>query len=306
MSEIDFNKANREWAELQVQTGIPETPPSSPERVPFVNDGTKPCSACGDGDTDKKYHVHVSGRGWLKPIVEAAQGDVETWPEWQRKGIQEAANASPEQDARAWTRVQQKDTNGCVVASLAMLTGEDYETVKSAFEGHDFSSAGVCSEWEGCNYLTMRGFAYQKVYKHDSLRKCDREEWPILWADSTLLVGYLAQVHLGQFVHAVVVGPNGVVLDPYREGEYHLSDYEKVNHLIAVFDIRESRMAAYAAHIRQQQKEQDARIAKTYADGGCSGDAIAAAITKGEEDGTEVPRTTTSTATTFGSLAPGE
>jgi hypothetical protein len=134
-------------------------------------------------------------------------------------------------------RVQQKDSNGCVVASLSMLTGDDYDDVRSAFKAHDFTKNGVSSEFEGCNYLTQRGFAYQKMYRHDSLTRTDREKWPLLWSSSSMLVGYMAQVELNGMVHAIVVKPDGWVLDPWRDGIYRLEDYAKVNHLIAVYRV---------------------------------------------------------------------
>lgn len=149
-------------------------------------------------------------------------------------------------------RVQQVHPNGCVVAALAMVTGEDYDIVHDRMQslvftwdgdkctpGKDLNIYGLNFENDGVAYLSAYGFAIQRYYKIQS-DNVPRKDWPLLWVkDLDGFCGYIALTVLNAKCHAVYVDKDGTVYDPFREGTFSLQhDYEDCYQIIAVFKLR--------------------------------------------------------------------
>jgi hypothetical protein len=77
------------------------------------------------------------------------------------------------------------------------------------------------------------------MYGCDPHTNKPRTEWPILWVQNNpLFCGYIGTVILNGNHHCVAVREDGVILDPWREGEFKFADYENVYSLMAIFDVR--------------------------------------------------------------------
>lgn len=127
--------------------------------------------------------------------------------------------------------VFQKHANGCGVATLAMLTGESYDSLLAEIdsqEGH-----GHNGDWDanGITHITLdrllidRGFFLARVYKDAS------KAWPPQpWAPQ-----HFASVKQSSGnAHFVAMDCAGVVLDPLRSGEFRLSDWPAVNNVVGL------------------------------------------------------------------------
>lgn len=125
--------------------------------------------------------------------------------------------------------VGQEDTHGCVLAALAMLTGQTYAEVKAGFTDW---SGGISLIFDGFTYLAEHGYAVAPKYIHYHPLKENRDPWP---------VAPFADVHLCEVLtsraHAVVLLSNGTVLDPITPEPRKLSDYVKVNVIAGVVPI---------------------------------------------------------------------
>lgn len=162
-------------------------------------------------------------------------------------GIEAHPRAPAEAGERVIQWVRQEHTNGCVIASLAMISGKTYREVhddlapqlgnfvdvegKSEWRrGVDFNKDGMAIMFDGWGWLADNGFAIQQRYKfHYNI---ERPQWPLdPWAD----------VHLCSVVttqsHAVVLLRDGRVLDPLTPEPKKLSDYSKVESMMAVYKV---------------------------------------------------------------------
>ncbi len=126
------------------------------------------------------------------------------------------------------TRIPQLHSEGCVVASLAMVTGHTYEQI-AAYFGNDFNQHGLTSI-DAHEYLDHAGFCWvhRHSYMHGNIK---RSPWP---------APPFAPVHLvcvinGDRSHAVAMDSEGVIFDPLKAGAYSLADFETVPYIIGVF-----------------------------------------------------------------------
>lgn len=129
--------------------------------------------------------------------------------------------------------VMQKHKRGCSLASLAMLTGIDYDEILAYFP-IDFNEQGI---YEQCldNYLVDHGFALSRKHKYPKFGK-QREPWPPLpFADM-----HLCNVKVNQdspVTHFVIMLGNGDCFDPLTTDIKHLSDYFEVNNVAGIHKI---------------------------------------------------------------------
>lgn len=135
-------------------------------------------------------------------------------------------------DIRLISHVRQLDAHGCIVASLAMVSGRTYDQVRTDFpdlddrDGLDFRHT---EDW-----LFKNGYAWQVVYKYHPPGNSERDPWPIApWAE----------VHMCEVTmpsgnsHSVVMLADGTVLDPLTDQPTRLSDYERVGHIRAIYPV---------------------------------------------------------------------
>lgn len=122
-------------------------------------------------------------------------------------------------------RVEQQDSNGCVLACIAMVTGQSYEEVKAGFDRID--AAGI-SEFRLRAYLAECGYAAAIKYPHYSPLNVDREIWP------PKPFGKVHIVFTGN--HAIVMLRNGTVYDPApgHDKPRHIKDYRDIHLMMAV------------------------------------------------------------------------
>lgn len=139
--------------------------------------------------------------------------------------------------------VRQKHAYGCVIASLAMIAGLDYDTVAADYtwisenDGCDLNTVGF-------DFLWRHGFACQPVYPYrpgppirgdadESRRIRARHPWPPEpWAEA-----HLCEV-LTSMSHCVVMLADGTVLDPLTDQPRRLTDYARVHNVRGIFDVR--------------------------------------------------------------------
>lgn len=140
--------------------------------------------------------------------------------------------------------VRQEHTYGCVLAALAMLSGRTYAEVLAEYpwvvekEGCDLDTVSF-------DFLWRHGFAWQQVYPSrpeinrdpsgpmsERRARYGRTPWPPQpWAPA-----HLCQVKTSM-THAVVLLPDGSVLDPLDPAPRSLLDYEAVHNVRGVWDV---------------------------------------------------------------------
>ena len=136
----------------------------------------------------------------------------------------------------AWVR--QLHRNGCCVASVAMVAGKTYQEVRGML-AWPVEERGAHEDIV-CELLIELGFAYQLRYPYDRLSwtgkrygvQCHRRE---VWPPEPSADVHLACVDVPQGAHCVVWPRHVTVLDPDRPGTYTLSDYSRLNWVIALF-----------------------------------------------------------------------
>lgn len=138
----------------------------------------------------------------------------------------------------AVTLVRQGDGWGCVIASLAMVTGQTYAEVKcdlhpAAYLPREGSSGGLPFS-DALAYLAERGYASILRYRHCHVAAADREVWP---------PKPFADVHLCEVLascsHCVVMLADGSVLDPWRGHVPSLAAYDRVIGVAGVWRVRD-------------------------------------------------------------------
>lgn len=129
--------------------------------------------------------------------------------------------------------IQQQDTHGCLVACLAMATGDRYESVREWFtdRGEKFAGGGGITVFEVEAYLGERGFAYRRYYRWlpgNTLRT----SWP---------TPPFAPIHIvgvnGAGRHGVVMLHDGTVLDPSDATPRSIESYSEVAYVIGVWRV---------------------------------------------------------------------
>lgn len=131
--------------------------------------------------------------------------------------------------------IKQEDSNACLLASLAMITGRTYAEVKADWpDDRDWNERGTdidtAEQW-----LMEQGYALRLRSKYYRVTQERRDIWPC---------EPFADVHLCCVVtsrsHAVVMLADGTVLDPLTPEPKRLSDYQDVHRVTAVYKIGKS------------------------------------------------------------------
>lgn len=135
-------------------------------------------------------------------------------------------------------RVQQKHSNGCVVATTAMLLGLSYDEALDLYGPNaldEVTSKGF-GDYVMESILVERGYAIAKKYRVAQPGNRQRKTWPIEpWAGD---VGYCALVrHADGQAHSVAMLPDGTVLDPNSTSRTSLRDFHEVCSISAVVEI---------------------------------------------------------------------
>ncbi len=126
--------------------------------------------------------------------------------------------------------VAQEHENGCVIASLSMVTGMTYKQVQQSFKVK--VERGVHDD-ETDAWLAEHGFAVARKERRYKPGKCNRSPWPPApFADLHLVVVKEDDYHM------VVMLRDGTVLDPATPGSWRLTDYGSVMWVAAVVSIQ--------------------------------------------------------------------
>jgi len=130
--------------------------------------------------------------------------------------------------------VKQEDDWGCTIAAYAMILGRTYASVRDDFAVYIARKEGwrgVCSLFDGDQYLTSQGFAVARIFRY--WRGEIREEWPPQpFGDIHLCDVIVSEGSSGS--HSVVMLRDGSVLDPLMPEPRRLTDYHKVQHVALV------------------------------------------------------------------------
>src|ERR1051325_3372369 len=118
--------------------------------------------------------------------------------------------------------VRQQDPNGCLVACLAMVTGNTYEVVRDelAALGLTFGAGGGATEFDLIGYLTDHGFAIGRKYRWHG-RNVERTEWPAAPFAPVHIVGVNGAGRHG----VVLLGDGRTVLDPEHDQPRDFSEF---------------------------------------------------------------------------------
>jgi hypothetical protein len=135
--------------------------------------------------------------------------------------------------------VRQEHDYGCGIATLAMLTGQTYEAVRTwilshwqnqiiGYESSDswlrtHGVTGPVLDW----YLATHGYVWRKVYSG----------WkPVPWPPEPFAPVHAAQViQPSGMAHFVVLTSAGRVLDPMQDEPRSLSEWEQINFVQGVW-----------------------------------------------------------------------
>lgn len=133
--------------------------------------------------------------------------------------------------------VRQEDHCGCVVASLAMVTGRSYAEVRAWFSGSDFERHGITYD-DAMAYLGDHGIPCVRRFRwlpgHASVgAQRPRPDWPAPFAPVHL-------VAVNGSRHVVVLLEHGqTVLDPMLEQPRRFADVGDVSYMLGVWpDVR--------------------------------------------------------------------
>jgi len=126
--------------------------------------------------------------------------------------------------------VKQEQRYGCVFACIAMILELDYWTVRNDFAKHRFKKElgideGISTTHDAISYLFKNGYVGYNQYATIGYSQYKRkpEEWIKEFAPI-----HIVSLELNGHSHACV-WKNEIIYDPFREGEYKISDYEKIN-----------------------------------------------------------------------------
>jgi hypothetical protein len=133
--------------------------------------------------------------------------------------------------------VRQEDKYGCVIASIAMVTGKTYSEVKAMFTHHsyDFSKSGL-GGYDTDQCLAELGFATSRLYVNTLQGRRPESEWP----PQPFTGMHICQVIVNensQQGHSVVMLADGKVLDPETPEPKRLTDYYRVNNVAGVVPV---------------------------------------------------------------------
>lgn len=143
---------------------------------------------------------------------------------------------------RTFSLVRQEDPCGCVVASLAMVTGQTYADVRAAWPPSWNFETGGLDHFEAQHYLGDRFIPHIFRWRFE-LGRCGvtmdgvdqrvvRSDWPRPFAPA-----HIIGINGGR--HAVVLLADETVLDPQIATPRRLSEVGDVSYMLGVWpDIR--------------------------------------------------------------------
>lgn len=139
---------------------------------------------------------------------------------------------------REYALVRQQHEFGCVIASMAIILGEPYETVRAYWPpDHDFDKRGTADSW-GDQLLAERGYATRWLSQYVFGKK--RAVWPLPpFAPIHFCKVRTVSVKESKHTHMVVLLFDGQVLDPYKDEPGLLSDYRAVLEMCGVYKVEE-------------------------------------------------------------------
>lgn len=128
--------------------------------------------------------------------------------------------------------IAQEESDGCLVACVAMVTGRTYKEIRAM--------AGPAYK-DGINYVVANdiladlGYAVMCRYRHQARVGGDRPEWPC----TPFAPVHIAYVIVTAGSHAAVVQSDGLVLDPWSIDRRSLLDpvYREIHHIDGIFRV---------------------------------------------------------------------
>jgi len=129
--------------------------------------------------------------------------------------------------------ISQKDSHGCAVACMAMVSGHSYDYVRDFYSAKDFSKAGL-THFDYVEFFVEHGISINwkwPGYQAKGLNK-KRDPWPCkLWAE----INIVKVMTLAQTSHAIVVLKDGTVFDPLDPLIPTLSAYKEITQIIGIY-----------------------------------------------------------------------
>jgi hypothetical protein len=135
-------------------------------------------------------------------------------------------------------RIQQRGSDDCGIATLAMVLGVPYEDafarVALALEKRRARGLGIDEFVLDCA-LGEAGFAYRRIYRYQQTTTETRPQWP----PAPFAPRHWALVAVAAGGHAVAMDATGRVLDPYAPWRTSLThtDYTDVYHVTGVWPV---------------------------------------------------------------------
>jgi len=125
--------------------------------------------------------------------------------------------------------VKQEQKYGCGFSCIAMILNTDYWTVKNEFPKTRLdkelgAESGISVDFDAKSYLYQKGYIGYTVY--ETLGYLQKKREPKEWIKEFAPL-HIISVVLNGHSHACV-WKDGIIYDPFREGEYTIDDYEKI------------------------------------------------------------------------------
>lgn len=132
----------------------------------------------------------------------------------------------------AITYVAQEESDGCLVACIAMATGRTYAEIRAIVAA---SYSGGIHSVIAHDVLADLGYAVMVRYKHIPHLKRNRDAWPI----APFAPVHICGVDATTGPHAIVLLDTGEVYDPWTRDRHDLlhSDYTQIDHIDGVFKV---------------------------------------------------------------------
>lgn len=131
-------------------------------------------------------------------------------------------------------RIQQRRSNDCGIAALAMACGVPYEAVQHVFK--DGSGDGV-NDLDLKNWMIENGWAWQEVFpmRRKGGKYVPREVWP----PKPFAPSHIITVQATRDWHFTVMDAAGEVFDPWTPDRKSLDhpDYKSVNCVLGLWRV---------------------------------------------------------------------
>jgi hypothetical protein len=137
--------------------------------------------------------------------------------------------------------VKQEQKYGCVFACIAMILGKDYWEIRNDFPKGRFGKEwgvdeGIASTFDGVSYMFYKG-GYSHHTVGEVIGYTQEKQEPEEWIKEFAPV-HIVSLVLNGYSHACV-WEDGIIYDPYREGIYKITDYEKINSITGFWNIKD-------------------------------------------------------------------